>query len=90
MITNTASGLVLGLFLATAYGAAYHLITGGPPRNIALYIGASWFGFIVGHFVGDWLGIDFLKLGTVHLLSASIGAWTAIILSSFLSRKEQA
>lgn len=86
-MVNTASGLILGFFLATAYGAIYHFIVGGPPRKIVLYIVASWFGFVAGHFVGDWMGIDLLKLGTIHLFSASIGAWIAIITSSFLSQQ---
>ncbi len=85
-MTSTASGLVLGLFLATAYGAIFHLIMGGPPRKIALYVISSWIGFIVGHFAGAWFGLDLFRLGTIYLLSASIGAWLAIIASWFLNK----
>ena len=88
-MTSTASGLVLGLFLSTAYGAAFHLIMGGPPRKIALYTIAAWIGFIVGHFVGAWFGISLFKLGTIHLFSASIGAWIAIVASWFLGLERQ-
>ena len=83
---STASGIVLGFLLATIYGAAFHLFVGGPPRRIIIYVIASWVGFTIGHIVGDLLGIDLLKLGAVHLLSASVGAWIAIILSWFLER----
>ena len=83
---STASGVVLGLFLATAYGAIFHLIMGGPPRKIALYVISSWIGFMVGHFVGLWLGFDLFQLGTIYLLTASIGAWLAIIASWFLNK----
>lgn len=83
---STASGIVLGFLLATIYGAAFHLFVGGPPRRIILYVIASWVGFTIGHIVGDLLGIDLLKLGAVHLLSASVGAWIALILSWFLER----
>lgn len=82
-MSGVASGLVLGFLLATAYGAAFHLILGGPPRRLVLYVLAAWIGFILGHFVGDFLGIEVLKLGVVHLLSASLGAWIALI-SSFI------
>ena len=83
---STASGIVLGFLLATIYGAAFHLFVGGPPRRIILYVIASWVGFTIGHIVGDLLSIDILKLGAVHLLSASVGAWIALILSWFLER----
>jgi len=86
MHMNTiASGLVLGFLLATIYGALFHLILGGPPRKLLLYVVVSWIGFMAGHFIGDLLGIEALKLGTIHLLAASIGAWLALILTRFLS-----
>jgi len=89
-MTAAASGLVLSLFLATAYGAIFHLIMGGPPRKIALYVISSWIGFIIGHFFGVWLGFDIFRLGTIYLLSASIGAWLAIITGWFLNKQQRA
>lgn len=83
---GTASGIVLGFLLATIYGAAFHVFVGGPPRRIILYIVASWVGFTIGHLVGDLLAIELLKLGAVHLLSASIGSWLALIASWLLER----
>lgn len=74
-IPGSASGLVLGFLLATIYGAAFHLVFGGPIKRIPLYLLAAWFGFFVGQFVGDFLNIEILKLGKIHLLSASVGAW---------------
>ncbi|MGW8318667.1 MAG: hypothetical protein ACWGPS_05420 [Candidatus Promineifilaceae bacterium] len=87
-MSGTASGLVLGFLLATAYGAGFHLLMGGPPRKIVLYVLAAWIGFVIGHFVGDFLSIDLLDLGAVHLLSASLGAWVALVMSWFLSRQQ--
>jgi hypothetical protein len=83
---STASGIVLGFLLATIYGAAFHLFVGGPPRRIILYVIASWVGFTIGHIVGDLLSVDILLLGAVQLLTASVGAWIALILSWFLER----
>jgi fucose permease len=78
----------LGFLLATAYGAAFHFIIGGRPRKLLLYVSASWIGFIIGHFIGDFLGTNMLSLGAIHLLSASIGSWLAIISSWILSERE--
>ena len=83
---GTASGIVLGFLLATIYGAGFHVIVGGPPRHIVLYVVASWVGFTIGHVVGALLGIELLMLGAVYLLSASAGAWIALILSWLLER----
>jgi hypothetical protein len=81
-----ASGLVLGFLMATAYGAGFHFILGGPARRIILYLLAAWLGFALGHILGDWFGIELLKLGAVHLFAASLGAWIALIASWWLSR----
>ncbi len=82
------TGLVLGFFLATAYGAGFHVIMGGRARRIILYVTASWVGFVLGHLVGDLLQIDILNLGAVHLLSASLGSWIALLASWLLARQE--
>ena len=87
-MNGTASGLVLGFLLATSYGAAFHLLLGGPPRKIVLYVLAAWVGFVLGHFIGDFLGIELLKLGVVHLFSASLGAWIALVSSFILVGRE--
>ena len=84
-MNSIAAGLVLGFLLATIYGAAFHFFVGGPPRKLLLYVLISWLGFTLGHFVGDLLGIEVLKLGAIHLLAASLGSWLALILSWFLT-----
>lgn len=84
-MTQTASGLVLGFLLATAYGAGFHLLLGGPARRILLYVIAAWVGFLIGHFVGDLADIELLKLGALHLFTASVGAWITLIASWWLT-----
>lgn len=88
-MTPAASGLVLGFLLATAYGAGFHLILGGPARRIALYILAAWIGFALGHFLGDLFNITLLKLGALYLFSASLGAWIALIASYWYVANEK-
>ena len=87
MSFSTSSALVLGFLMATAYGAGFHLILGGPAKRIILYVLAAWIGFTIGHFLGDFFNIELFKLGTVHLLSASLGAWIALITSWWLGTK---
>jgi hypothetical protein len=89
-IPSSASGVILGLLLATIYGAAFHLIFGGPVKRIVLYLFAAWIGFFIGQFVGDFLNIEILKVGKIHLVSASIGAWALLFISSWLFGQETA
>jgi hypothetical protein len=84
---STSSGFVLGFLLATAYGAIFHVVMGGPPRRILLYLMASWIGFALGHLLGDLLDIQVILLGAVHLFSASFGSWIALITSWALSKE---
>ena len=78
-MTAAASGLILGFLLATAYGAGFHFLLGGPARRIILYLIAAWIGFALGHIVGDLLNVTLLRLGVLQLFSASIGAWLTLI-----------
>jgi len=84
MMSGTAAGVVLGFLLSTAYGAGFHFVVGGAPRRIALYVIAAWLGFLIGHVIGELMGFHALRLGAVNLLSASVGAWLALILSRWL------
>jgi hypothetical protein len=84
-MSGTAAGLILGFLASTLYGAGFHLVFGGPLRRIPIFLVAAWVGFAVGHFAGDLLGLDLLKLGAINLLSGSIGAWLALLGSLWLS-----
>lgn len=84
-LTGAASAVVLGLLLATAYAAAFHLLTGGGVRRLLLYVLAAFGGFAAGHFIGSMLSIELYKLGTLNLLAASIGAWAMLFLARFLA-----
>lgn len=87
-MNGAAAALVLGFLLATAYGAGFHVIQGGPARRILLYVLAAWVGFLIGHFLGDFLNIELFKLGALHLFSASLGSWIALIASRWLVVQE--
>lgn len=89
MIGSTAASFVLGFLLSTAYGAGFHLLLGGPARRILLYVLTAWVGFGLGHLVGDMLNLSLLKLGPLHLLTASLGAWIGLIVSWWLVAYER-
>lgn len=83
-IPGSASGLVLGFLLASIYGAAFHLVFGGPIKRILVYLVAAWLGFFIGQFIGDFMNFEVLKLGKIHLASASLGAWLLLLAAWWL------
>lgn len=87
-MNGAAAGLIFAFLLATAYGAGFHLLMGGPARRIPVYVVSAWVGFALGHFIGVVLGITWFKLGTVYLLTASLGSWAVLPLARWLSRPE--
>jgi hypothetical protein len=89
-IPGAASALVLGFLLASIYGAAFHLVFGGPAKHILLYLGAAWLGFFIGQFVGDFMNFELLKLGKIHLVSASVGAWATLLAAHWLTGQDAA
>ncbi len=84
-MTVNASGIILGFLLATAYGAGFHFLMGGPAKRILLYVLAAWIGFTIGHLAGDLLNLGLFKLGALNLFTASLGAWIALIASWWLA-----
>ncbi len=82
---STAAPVILAFLVATAYGAGFHVIMGGPPRKVGLYIMSGWIGFALGHVVGDMIDLELLRIGVVHLFAASIGSWIALVASWVLS-----
>lgn len=79
----------LGIIIATLYGAAFHLLTGGGGRRLAIYMLSAWMGFGIGHLAGNGLNITFLSLGPLHLFSATLGAFTALLAARSLSPREE-
>lgn len=88
-MTVAIAGFILSLLLAVAYGAAFHLLVGGNISSILIYIVASAIGFVIGHFVGAFLGINTFQLGAIHLLPASIGSWILLIFARWFLNPPQ-
>ena len=85
---TTTAGIIFGFLISTTYGSGFHVVLGGPARHITLYMVAAWLGFMLGHFIGDYLNITLLQLGVIHLFTASLGSWIALIASYGLVNHE--
>ena len=79
--------LVFSFILATLYGAAFHFVSGGDARRLALFLLAAWLGFALGQAVGDTLALDLLDIGPLHILPATAGAWLALVVARVLTRQ---
>ncbi|GIV81152.1 MAG: hypothetical protein KatS3mg051_0506 [Anaerolineae bacterium] len=77
---------VFSVIVATLYGAGFHLVSGGDARRLALFLLASWLGFALGHSAGEVLGVTLLDIGPLHMLSATVGAWLALVVARVLTR----
>ena len=78
---------VFSFILATLYGAAFHLVSGGDARRLALFLLAAWLGFGMGHVLGEVFNVVLLDVGPLHILSATIGAWLALVVARILTRQ---
>jgi uncharacterized membrane protein YeaQ/YmgE (transglycosylase-associated protein family) len=78
------------LLLAVLYGALAHLITGGPGRQLVVYIIASCVGFAIGQGVGVVMNIKILAIGPANLLPATLGSIIALGTTILLSTRKAA
>ncbi|MBZ0315802.1 MAG: hypothetical protein DPW16_01440 [Chloroflexi bacterium] len=77
--------IVFGFIIATLYGSIFHFITGGDARRLAVFLLASWIGFALGHITGDLLNINFLDIGSLNMLNATLGSVVALVVARFLT-----
>lgn len=78
--------LIFGFIIATLWGALFHLIMGGDIRRFALFLLVGWIGFGLGQIIGIILEINLFNVGSLHIVSSSLGAFTALIVAYFLTR----
>ena len=75
---------VLSAVVSTALAALFNLWQGGNTRDLALYLAAGWLGFVIGELVGDWIGLDLLMIGEVHIVEASLTCGLLLFLARWL------
>ena len=76
---------IFGFVLATLFGAAFHIIVGGNARRLALFLLAGWVGFGLGHLVGAIFAINIFNIGTLHIVTAAVGAIVALLFAHVLT-----
>jgi len=74
---------VFSLILASAYAAFFSLWQGGSARDLLIYLLACWLGFAIGELVGDFLGLDILMIGEIHVLEGTVGSLLLLFLAKW-------
>lgn len=75
-----------GFILATLYGVGFHFVVGGDARRLALFLLSAWIGFTLGHMLGVMFTMNVMNIGTLRVVSATIGAGVALVAAHFLTR----
>jgi hypothetical protein len=81
----TLPSIIFGIVISSLYGAIFHLYRGGGFGHLLLYLIMAWFGFWIGHLIGNNLGWTFLSLGPLNLGMATISAAIMMVLGYWLS-----
>jgi len=77
--------LLIGFFISTIYGLAFHLLVGGGLGRLVMSVVLAWLGFWAGHFMAESLGFTFASLGTLRLGAATVGSLLFLALGYWLS-----
>lgn len=77
--------ILIGVILSTLYGAAFHLLRGGGPGRLILYLVLGWAGFWAGQILASQAGWTFGSLGSLHLGLATVMSLIFILLGHWLS-----
>lgn len=76
---------VFGFVLATLYGLGFHIAMGGSARRMVLFVASSWVGFLLGQYLGNFIGIELFRIGIVHLLPATVCAFVFLIFAHVIT-----
>lgn len=66
----TIPAFLLGCVIAALMGALAHLILGGGPGRLVIFILAALVAFWFGHTLGNILGFKFLSIGAIRFGTA--------------------
>ena len=81
----TIPSIIIAFLIASLYGALYHLIRGGGPGRLFLYLLCSWAGFAFGHMVGIWQGWLLIPLGQLNLGMSTLGSVLLLVVGEWIS-----
>jgi predicted membrane-bound dolichyl-phosphate-mannose-protein mannosyltransferase len=77
--------ILLSLIIATLYGCAFHAVMGRRLWQWPLYWISSLGGFFAGYVLGIVTGFEMMRIGSVPVVAASLGAFIALLLSWYFS-----
>ena len=60
-------------------------MVGGDARRLALFLLAGWVGFGLGQLIGVMFSINIFNVGTLHIVSATLGALMALVSANLLT-----
>lgn len=78
--------VIFGFIIATMWGSIFHFVVGGDIRQLALFLLAGWVGFALGHVFGLVFGLNLMNIGSLRIVSASLGAVIALVATYFFVR----
>ena len=79
--------LLFGFILSTLYGALFHVVVGGNPLRLLLYIITACLGFWSGQFIAVNIHWSLFDVGALHLDIATLGSFCCLLLIFWLSGK---
>ena len=82
----TIPSLIFAFLIASLLGALYHLIRGGGPGRLFLYLLLSWAGFALGHLVSTWQEWLLLPMGQLNLGMSTFGSLLLLVGGDWVSR----
>jgi hypothetical protein len=90
-INLLSPALFLSVLLSAGHASLYHLWGGRSLGDLVRYCIIAGIGFAAGQFSGGvlWAG-DPLQIGQVHVVTASVGAWVALLGMDSLSGRIRA
>lgn len=72
--------LLLAILLAIGYASLFHLWTGRNLRDLGIYLLAAAVGVVLGQWIGGTLGLNVLRIGQLHALEVTVGAFLALVI----------
>lgn len=77
--------ILISLLIATLYGCAFHACFGRRLWQWPLFWGVALLGFFGGIVFGVGLDLDWLKVGSIPLVTATAGSFVCLALAWFFS-----
>ena len=77
--------ILLSIAIAICYGCVFHVVVGRRMWQWPLFCASSLVGFFAGYVVGVATGLEALRIGSVPVAAATLGALLALLLAWYFS-----